>query len=196
MYQQKKIKQTLKCCQLKCSRMLASGWQKKLLLYWNLSGNVLTGTRTIFLIPAWKIKLSLLQSTLVQLHLSEWVFLLFNEKAALQSYLIFICLVCYVWGFSAGIQGARKSFLSQSNVPKYQKNEEKDLSTYIPWLPWIQSYLSKKNSKTIKSLTQSTFTIMYQHIHQQYRRITSGATDFPQQIPYVIGFKIQVFGIP
>lgn len=37
---------------------------------------------------------------------------------------------------------------------------------------------------------------MYQHIHQQYRRITSGATDFPQQIPYVTGFKIQVFGIP
>lgn len=55
---------------------------------------------------------------------------------------------------------------------------------------------AKKNSKTIKSLTQGTFTIMYQHIHQQYRCITSGATDFPQQIPYVTGFKIQVFGIP
>lgn len=56
------------------------GMMKKPLLYWNLSGNVLTGTRTIFLIHAWKIKLNLLQSTLVGLYLSEITFF-FNEKA-------------------------------------------------------------------------------------------------------------------
>lgn len=47
------------------------GMMKKLLLYWSLSGNALAETRTLFLICAWKIKLNLLQSTLVGVYLSE-----------------------------------------------------------------------------------------------------------------------------
>lgn len=144
-----------------CFRMM-----KKPLLYWNLSGNVLTGTGTIFLILAWKIKLNLLQTTLVQLHLSETFF--FNEKATSPE-----LLDAHLSGFSVGIQCARAIISSSKKHPKIPEEQEgKKISWYTSHDFHEYSQISTTEFQTqfsLKFKVLSRYLTCFSYGTQQYQ---------------------------
>lgn len=128
------------------------GMMKKPLLYWNLSGNVLTGTRTVFLIRAWKIKLNLLQSTLVGLYLSETTLFFFLRE----SYTSKATGYSSVW-FSADIPGARAIISSSKEHPQILGDQEKKRSLDIHSMIFLNRVRFQQHNFKNKLVTSSQY---------------------------------------